>query len=206
MGLGWRRGHFPRNGLASSVSASPGRFNMMIRETSMTAASTFVASDGGAYEIQMGRWSRRLAEPFLDFTGVANNEDVLDVGCGTGNLAFAVGARANVKSLKGLDYSSAYIDNAKKRNNHSHMWNGPPSKGFFQTTHPRERCGHMSGLSARHRPLASMWSAMRMANHISALYAQCERRPISPRDFVPVESSSGGAPRLCRLLRRSVRL
>ena len=87
----------------------------------MTAASTFVASDGGAYEIQMGRWSRRLAEPFLDFTGVANNEDVLDVGCGTGNLAFAVGARANVKSLKGLDYSSAYIDNAKKRNNHSHI-------------------------------------------------------------------------------------
>ena len=35
----------------------------------MTTSSTFTATDGDAYELQMGRWSRRLAEPFLDFAG-----------------------------------------------------------------------------------------------------------------------------------------
>jgi ubiquinone/menaquinone biosynthesis C-methylase UbiE len=63
----------------------------------------------------MGRWSRRLAEPFLDFGGTGANEEVLDVGCGTGNLAFAVRARADCL-VKGLDFSAAYIDSAKSRN------------------------------------------------------------------------------------------
>lgn len=83
----------------------------------MNTASTFAATDGSAYEIQMGRWSRRLAEPFLDFVGTKADEEVLDVGCGTGNLAFAVRARAEVKSVKGIDFSSAYINSAKDRNN-----------------------------------------------------------------------------------------
>lgn len=32
----------------------------------ITTSSTFVAADGEGYELQMGRWSRRLCEPFLD--------------------------------------------------------------------------------------------------------------------------------------------
>ena len=55
----------------------------------MTISSTFNSADGNGYELQMGRWSRRLAEPFLDFVGAANGERVLDVGCGTGSLTFA---------------------------------------------------------------------------------------------------------------------
>ncbi len=82
----------------------------------MNTSSTFAASDGNEYEFQMGRWSRKLAELFLDFVGTANGEDVLDVGCGTGNLAFAVGRRARVKTIKGIDFSSAYVDNARTRN------------------------------------------------------------------------------------------
>jgi hypothetical protein len=40
----------------------------------MTArsSSTFVASDGDGYELVMGRWSRRLAQGFLDFDGEAD--------------------------------------------------------------------------------------------------------------------------------------
>ena len=82
----------------------------------MNVSSTFAASDGNEYEIQMGRWSRRLAEPFLDFAGTGDDEEVLDVGCGTGNLAFAIAKRANVKSIKGIDFSAAYIENARGRN------------------------------------------------------------------------------------------
>jgi SAM-dependent methyltransferase len=82
----------------------------------MNVSSTFAASDGNEYEIQMGRWSRRLAEPFLDFTGTGDDEEMLDVGCGTGNLAFAIAQRADVKSIKGIDFSAAYIESARSHN------------------------------------------------------------------------------------------
>ncbi len=49
-------------------------------------ATTFSTSGGNAYERLMGRWSRVLARPFLEFCGVADEDAVLDVGCGTGSL------------------------------------------------------------------------------------------------------------------------
>ena len=82
----------------------------------MTSSSTFKASDGDGYELQMGRWSHRLAEPFLEFSGFANGEQVLDVGCGTGSLTFALAARAKIKNICGLDFSADYINYASHRN------------------------------------------------------------------------------------------
>ena len=35
----------------------------------MAVSSTFVSADGDGYELQMGRWSRRLAPLFIDFAG-----------------------------------------------------------------------------------------------------------------------------------------
>jgi hypothetical protein len=66
----------------------------------MTSSSTFKGSDGDGYELVMGRWSRRLAAPFLDFSGSADGEEVLDVGCGTGSLTFALAARAKIKCFR----------------------------------------------------------------------------------------------------------
>ena len=79
-------------------------------------ASTFLASDGDGYELQMGRWSRRLAEPFLDFVGVADGERVLDVGCGTGRLAVALLQRRRVQQLLGIDIAAAYVAHAARHN------------------------------------------------------------------------------------------
>lgn len=80
------------------------------------ASSSFKASDAAAYERLMGRWSRRLAEPFLDFAGVADGEQVLDLGCGTGSLTTALAARAACERIVGVDFSEVYVDFAKARN------------------------------------------------------------------------------------------
>ncbi len=79
-----------------------------------TTSSTF-AGDAEAYEALMGRWSRRLAAPFIDFAGAGNGETVLDVGCGTGSLTLALLEKADLAAVTGIDLSEAYIERAKGR-------------------------------------------------------------------------------------------
>jgi len=81
----------------------------------MATSSTFTAADGAGYESQMGRWSRRLAPLFIEFCGVASGNRVLDVGCGTGNLAFALAENPRVRSVDAIDFSPEYIDYARQR-------------------------------------------------------------------------------------------
>ena len=69
-----------------------------------------------AYERQMGRWSRQLAPLFIEFVGVKDGESALDVGCGTGSLAFTVASMRGVAKVVGVDPSSAFIDFARSRN------------------------------------------------------------------------------------------
>lgn len=64
----------------------------------------------------MGRWSARLAVPFLGFVGTADGERILDVGCGTGRLSFALAERCEPKELHGIDFSPTYIAHAQRRN------------------------------------------------------------------------------------------
>jgi SAM-dependent methyltransferase len=82
----------------------------------MNASSTFAAADGDGYELVMGRWSERLAIPFLHFAGTQDGERVLDVGCGTGHLAQVVAERSLPSEVRAIDMAPAYIDYAKSRN------------------------------------------------------------------------------------------
>ena len=78
-------------------------------------ASAYHASDGAAYEIFLGRWTARLAEPLLDFAGFAATGDLLEVGCGTGSLALAMARRWPGRSVIGTDIAEPYIAFARAR-------------------------------------------------------------------------------------------
>jgi ubiquinone/menaquinone biosynthesis C-methylase UbiE len=77
--------------------------------------STYTATDPEAYERLMGRWSRLLADEFLAFVGIAQGDRVLDLGCGTGALAVALAARAEPRSILGVDIAEPYIEHARRR-------------------------------------------------------------------------------------------
>ena len=72
-------------------------------------------TEAEAYDRFMGRWSRRLAPPFMKFAGVKDGDRVLDVGSGTGALALAVLQEAPASRLVGIDPSPAYIAHARTR-------------------------------------------------------------------------------------------
>ena len=77
-------------------------------------SSTFHALSSAAYESFMGRWSRRLSVPFIEFAGIANGESIIDVGCGTGSLTLALAGAADVGRIVGIDLSEVYLDHAKR--------------------------------------------------------------------------------------------
>lgn len=78
-------------------------------------SSIYAANDATAYERSMGRWSRRLAGPFLDFAAIGAVAKVLDVGCGTGSLAFAFAEAVPGARIVGIDHSQAYVDQARSK-------------------------------------------------------------------------------------------
>jgi SAM-dependent methyltransferase len=69
-----------------------------------------------AYERFMGRWSRAVAPLLVDFTDVPDTGRVLDVGSGTGSLAFAIAERKPKCHVLGIDPSNEYIAYANSRN------------------------------------------------------------------------------------------
>jgi SAM-dependent methyltransferase len=77
--------------------------------------TTYHASDGAAYEAWLGRWTRKLAEPFLDFAQFPDSGDLLDVGCGTGALTFVMAQRWPGRRVVGVDLAAPFIDYARSR-------------------------------------------------------------------------------------------
>src|SRR5690348_677365 len=97
---------------------STGQFarSLRIAAKEPTMPSMFNARDAGNYEKLMGRWSRRLAPLFIEHAGIADGEEVLEVGCGTGSLTFTLVQKAALAGLTAIDHSEIYLAAAQARN------------------------------------------------------------------------------------------
>jgi ubiquinone/menaquinone biosynthesis C-methylase UbiE len=88
-------------------------------ETSMT--SEFNVHNATGYEQLMGRWSKKLAPLFIEFARVDKGERILDVGCGTGSLTFALAAAADLTEIAAIDYSPVFVEDVIRRNTDSRI-------------------------------------------------------------------------------------
>jgi len=77
--------------------------------------STFKAVNAQGYQQIMGRFSTRLATSFLSYIGQESGQAILDLGCGTGSMTFALAERGDHKSIVGIDLSEAYVEFARAR-------------------------------------------------------------------------------------------
>jgi len=70
-------------------------------------------AQGAGYERYVGRWSRLVAAPFLEWIAVADGKAWLDVGCGTGALSqHILQGRAPARVI-GVDSSEGFVAHAR---------------------------------------------------------------------------------------------
>ena len=70
---------------------------------------------GDPYERYVGRWSRRVAPPFLEWLGAGTGLDWVDVGCGTGALTEAILDATSPASVVGVDPADGFVAAARER-------------------------------------------------------------------------------------------
>jgi ubiquinone/menaquinone biosynthesis C-methylase UbiE len=81
----------------------------------LASTTSYHASDGMAYECFLGRWTRVLAMPLLEFAEFPTDGPLLDVGTGTGSLAVAMAMRWPSRGIVGIDVAEPYIRYARSR-------------------------------------------------------------------------------------------
>jgi SAM-dependent methyltransferase len=74
-------------------------------------------TSGAAYDQWMGRWSRSLAEQFLQWLDIPRGARWLDVCCGSGVVTEAIAERWSPKLIAGIDASPSQIAFAKEQRN-----------------------------------------------------------------------------------------
>jgi SAM-dependent methyltransferase len=79
------------------------------------AKPEYQATDGAAYQVFLGRWTERLAHALLGSLEISPDGALLDVGCGTGSLAFAMANRWLGRQVTGFDIAEPYVAFARAR-------------------------------------------------------------------------------------------
>ena len=82
--------------------------------------SSETAVDGGwhagtAYEDFMGRWSRRVAERFIEWLAPEPRLTWLDIGCGTGALTETICRHADPAAVVACDPSEPFVEHVRAR-------------------------------------------------------------------------------------------
>ena len=83
--------------------------------------STYKADDAVGYQQTMGRWSSRLAPLLIQFAGINAADRILDVGCGTGSLTFALAERFPRASIAAMDYSQTFVEYARSKSSNPNL-------------------------------------------------------------------------------------
>ena len=73
---------------------------------------------GDAYELFMGRWSRRVANEFIHWLAPPASWNWLEVGCGTGALTQAICMNADPASVVACDPSPQFVSFARRSIDH----------------------------------------------------------------------------------------
>jgi ubiquinone/menaquinone biosynthesis C-methylase UbiE len=69
---------------------------------------------GHSYEYYMGRWSRLVAESFIEWLSPSSGLKWLDIGCGTGALSEAIINNYEPAALTAIDQSEDFVRTAQK--------------------------------------------------------------------------------------------
>ncbi len=72
-------------------------------------------TNGDAYEMYVGRWSRKTGEKFLCWLDAPNDLRWLDLGCGTGALTSQILSGCNPKSVIGVEPSDGFLTLAREQ-------------------------------------------------------------------------------------------
>ena len=76
-------------------------------------------ADGEAYELYVGRWSRRVGPMFLDWLSLPAGLGWVDVGCGTGALTKTILEQSDPSKVTGVEPSESFLSLARD-NIHDH--------------------------------------------------------------------------------------
>jgi SAM-dependent methyltransferase len=70
-------------------------------------------SSSDKYERYMGRWSRLVADTFVQWLNLPAHLNWLDVGCGTGALSQHIATKTNPQQVTGVDLSAGFVSDAQ---------------------------------------------------------------------------------------------
>jgi ubiquinone/menaquinone biosynthesis C-methylase UbiE len=71
--------------------------------------------DAHPYDRHVGRYGNELASGLIEFAGVSAGDRVLDVGCGTGQLAMELARVAGAANVAAIDPSAAVLEVCRSR-------------------------------------------------------------------------------------------